>query len=204
MRRLALLPLLALTACAPSPTAPTPTDGTASQTPVAPAPAADPTSARPAPERPEVAPPASAVPVDPQGSPSPAEWLTDVDPAETAGATMAVGCTTPPSLDDMTPVEARQGLFEHQGAPGVAMAFAFADEDAARRFQEAWIDQVLACDGAEEVAHEDGYWAGHRDIDGARWTESTVLHGSHLNFLAVGLDLDDDATRALSESQREG
>lgn len=195
VRRLLLLPLLTLIACAPTPSQPSPS-----------APAPGPTSA-PAggpSERPQVTAPPSSVPRDPEGVPSPAEWLQDVDPVETASATMAVGCTTPPSLEDMTPVDARQGLFEHEGTPGVAMAFAFDDEDAARRFQEAWIQQVLACDGATEVASEPGYWAGHRDIDGARWTESTVLHGNHLNFLAVGLDLDDDATRALSTSQREG
>lgn len=135
---------------------------------------------------------------------APGEWLADVDVADRASATLAVGCAEPPDMANLTPVNAREGLLERGGAPGVALAFGFTDEEAAKRFQSAWVEQMKACDAdtVKQVASETDYWAGHRNIDGMWWTESSVRQGQQVSFIAVQGKLSDDETRALSKAQQ--
>ena len=142
--------------------------------------------------------------VKPQESPHQDGWLSDVDATDRASATLAVGCKAAPSLDGMTPVNAREGILDRSGEPGVALVLGFADESSAARFQKAWIDQMHACssDVVTQVASEQGYWAGHHVIDGATWTESSKMTGQQVSFIAVQGKLSAEQTRTLMAAQQ--
>lgn len=192
-----LASLLALGACSgeEAPSAPTSSATTA--------PSSSP-SAAPAPT-PTVQAPGGWNTAESDESHAPGQWLADVDVVGRASATLAVGCTAPPDMEQLTPVNAREGLLERDGAPGVALAFGFTDDAAAEQFQSAWIEQMQACDEdtVTQITSETDYWAGHRNIDGTWWTESSVRAGRQVSFIAVQGRLSDTETRALAEAQRD-
>lgn len=205
-RALTVVALLSLAACAPTQS---PEEAPSDSTTTGPAPGvAAPEGWEPVTTGPEDPTIPATQPAAQEGASSGAasSWGTEVDPVDRASATLAVGCATPPSLEPMTPTKAVEGLLDRDGAPGVVMQFTFDDDAQATAFQDAWIDQMRACGAeiVEEMVAEPGYWAGHRRIEENVWTESSVKQGEHVSFIAVQGDLDEQATRKLSEAQREG
>lgn len=205
MRRLIVVPLILLVGCAPTPSpSPTQPDDAGSSSPGSAAPTTPPATTTP--PGPPVAAPKDWKPVDEQGQAVKGDWGQDVDPLDRATGALAVGCSgKAPSMEGIEPVRATEGLLDHDGAPGVALTFAFEDQDTAERFMETWRGEMEACpaDVVTSIADEPGLWAGHRVIDGATWTESVLRDGEELSFLALQAELSADDTRSLAKVQAE-
>lgn len=114
-------------------------------------------------------------------------WVHEVDPVLRGAGTLAVGCIEePPDLSEMLPVGALEGTLDRDGAPGITLAFEFADADAAQQFYRTWLTQAEACVGtvADKIDASDTSWAGYRHLDEV-WSEASAVDGTVAKFVIV-------------------
>lgn len=164
--------------------------------------------------------PTSAGPLHPGSQPSPEgwDWSTSLGNGRSAQArdagyaaweAMMVGCAEVDRRRWTDPAHALYLSVERAGRPGVGLVMQFADEDAARRWHEAFVAQLRACPstptgsapGVTRIASAPDRWVGRRTVDGDPWAEVAVRTGAvvRLWLLQDAGELDETQLRRLAE-----
>ena len=118
-------------------------------------------------------------------------WVHARDPRYAAQDTITLGCADVTRDDYPDPVAALEGNYRGRGgAPGVALALDFADEAAATRWWDRYLDQVRACQTVDdpvrtEVLVEDEGLVDRRTYPDSRWTEMGRRVGKRVTLVIL-------------------